>query len=68
MNDQAKTSRQALREDPILSPYDGQEVGRMPVADAAAVEAAIERARRGFEIMRRLPRFVRADILGPVFS
>ena len=67
MNDQAKTSRQALREDPILSPYDGQEVGRMPVANAAAVEAAIERG-RGFEIMRRLPRFVRADILGPVFS
>ena len=53
----------AEAEDIIRSPYDGQEVGRMPVADAAAVEAAIERARRGYEIMRRLPRFARADIL-----
>ena len=49
--------------DVIRSPYDGAVVGRMPVADAAAVEAAIERAQRGYEIMRRLPRFARADIL-----
>lgn len=50
-------------EDVIRSPYDGRTVGLMPVADGDAVEAAIERAQRGFEMMRRLPRFVRADIL-----
>ncbi len=35
----------------------------MPVADAAAVEAAILAAEQGFQVMRRLPRFARADIL-----
>lgn len=47
----------------IRSPYDGTPVGRMPVADEAAVEAAIVAAERGFRIMRKLPRFARADIL-----
>jgi len=50
-------------EDIIRRPYDGREVGRMPVADAAAVESAIRRAEQGFQVMRRLPRFLRADIL-----
>ena len=35
----------------------------MPIADDAAVEAAIARSLRAFEVMRALPRFVRADIL-----
>lgn len=47
----------------IRCPYDGHEVGRMPVTDAAGVEQATSRAARGFELMRRLPRFMRADIL-----
>lgn len=47
----------------ILSPYDGSVVGEMPVAGAADVEQAIGRAQRAFEIMRKLPRFARADIL-----
>ena len=49
--------------DIIRSPFDGSAVGEMPVADAAAVEAAVQRALRGYDIMRRLPRFARADIL-----
>jgi acyl-CoA reductase-like NAD-dependent aldehyde dehydrogenase len=35
----------------------------MPIAEAADVEQAIGRAQRAFDVMRRLPRFVRADIL-----
>ena len=52
-----------MSEDIIRCPYDGHEVGRMPVADAASVEAAVEDVIRGFDVMKRLPRFVRADIL-----
>lgn len=47
----------------IRSPFDGSPVGQMPVSDAAAVEAAIIAAEKAFQIMRKLPRFVRADIL-----
>ena len=47
----------------ILNPFDGSVVGEMPVAGEAEVEAAIQRAQRAFQIMRRLPRFNRADIL-----
>jgi len=50
-------------EDIVRCPYDGHEVGRVAVADEAAVEAAVERALQAFEVMRRLPRFARADIL-----
>lgn len=51
------------RVDVIRCPYDGHVVGEMPVADAKAVEAAVLKAQRGFEVMKRLPRFVRADLL-----
>lgn len=51
------------RYDPILSPYDGSVVGEMPVAGEAEVEAAIATACASFQSMKRLPRFVRADIL-----
>lgn len=51
------------RREAVRSPYDNSIVGEMPVAGEADVEDAILAARRGFEIMRRLPRFVRADIL-----
>ena len=49
--------------DIIRSPYDGLPVGQMPVSDEASVEAAIVAAGRGFQVMRKLPRFARADIL-----
>lgn len=48
-----------MRLEAILSPYDGRLVGEMPVAGEAAVATAV----RMFGTMRRLPRFVRADIL-----
>ncbi len=47
----------------ILSPYDGRVVGEMPVASAEEIEAATVRAQAAFQVMRKLPRFVRADIL-----
>ena len=56
----AKTS---VRQDAILSPYDGSVVGHMPIAEDTDVETAILKAQKGFDVMRRLPRFVRADIL-----
>jgi acyl-CoA reductase-like NAD-dependent aldehyde dehydrogenase len=52
-----------MQTEPILSPYDGSIVGHMPVCDAAEVEAAIGRAQAAFQVMRKLPRFARADIL-----
>ncbi|MGV0912282.1 aldehyde dehydrogenase family protein [Martelella sp. FOR1707] len=51
------------RQDAILSPYDGSLVGHMPVSEEADVEQAILTAEKGFDMMRKLPRFVRADIL-----
>ena len=53
----------AKRTETIRSPYDNRPVGEMPVSEAPEVEAAIVSAQRGFETMRRLPRFMRADIL-----
>ncbi len=47
----------------ILSPFDGSVVGEMPVSDAKDVEAAIVRSQQAFELLRKLPRFARADIL-----
>jgi acyl-CoA reductase-like NAD-dependent aldehyde dehydrogenase len=49
--------------DVIRSPYDGRTVGEMPISDERDVEDAVARATNAFEKMRRLPRFVRADIL-----
>ncbi len=47
----------------ICSPYDGSVVGHMPVAGAEDIERAIVQAQASFDVMRKLPRFVRADIL-----
>lgn len=47
----------------IRSPYDGAPVGQMPLSDEAKVEKAIVAAEKAFQVMRKLPRFVRADIL-----
>lgn len=47
----------------ILSPFDGRVIGEMPVATADDVENAILRSQQAFQKMRKLPRFVRADIL-----
>jgi len=49
--------------DTIRAPFDGSPVGQMPIAGEADVEAAILSAQRSFDVMRRLPRFMRADIL-----
>ncbi|MEK7435500.1 MAG: aldehyde dehydrogenase family protein [Pseudomonadota bacterium] len=49
--------------DKILSPFDGRVVGEMPVSTAEDVENAIVRSQQAFQVMRKLPRFVRADIL-----
>ena len=49
--------------DSILNPFNGQIVGEMPVSDAHDVERSIVRAQNAFQVMRKLPRFVRADIL-----
>lgn len=59
----ADISTETPHTDVVRSPYDGTVVGHMPVADADAVERSIERAQAAFEIMRKMPRFVRADIL-----
>ena len=47
----------------IHSPYDGRLVGEMPVAGDAEIESAVAAAVGAFDTVRRLPRFVRADIL-----
>jgi len=47
----------------VLCPYDGHEVGRMPVSGAEAVESAVAKSVAAFSATKRLPRFVRADIL-----
>ncbi len=52
----------------IRSPYDGAPVGQMPLAGEAAVERAIVAAEKAFQVMRKLPRFVRADILARAAS
>lgn len=52
-----------MQTESILSPYDGSVVGEMPVSSEQDVESAIARASRAYQTMRKLPRFVRADIL-----
>lgn len=47
----------------IRSPYDGSPVGDMPVCSAQDIDLAIGRAQSAFHVMRKLPRFARADIL-----
>lgn len=49
--------------DKILSPFDGRVVGEMRVSTAEEIEKAIVRSQQAFQTMRKLPRFVRADIL-----
>lgn len=52
-----------MQTESIRSPYDGSVVGEMPVSGADDIERSIERAGKAFHVMRKLPRFVRADIL-----
>lgn len=52
-----------VRTEKILSPFDGSVVGEMPISAAGDIQAAIHRAERAYEVLRKLPRFVRADIL-----
>ncbi|SDZ45115.1 Acyl-CoA reductase [Variovorax sp. YR634] len=51
------------KSDSIINPFNGQIVGEMPVSEADDVELSIVRAQKAFQVMRKLPRFVRADIL-----
>ncbi|WFU12884.1 aldehyde dehydrogenase family protein (plasmid) [Rhizobium sp. CB3090] len=53
----------AAQTDKILSPFDGSVVGEMPISNSEDVQAAIHRSMAAYEVMRKLPRFVRADIL-----
>lgn len=52
-----------MKTEKILSPFDGRVVGEMPISMAEDVERAIVRSQQAFQTMRKLPRFVRADIL-----
>lgn len=47
----------------IRSPWDGAVVGEVPLTDPEALELAISRATRAFEVMRELPRHARSQIL-----
>ncbi|MEN9886085.1 MAG: hypothetical protein RL758_663 [Pseudomonadota bacterium] len=47
----------------ILSPFDQAVVGEMQECEASDIEAAIQRSQAAFQTMRKLPRFVRGDIL-----
>jgi acyl-CoA reductase-like NAD-dependent aldehyde dehydrogenase len=53
----------ATQYDDIRSPYDASIIGRMPISTDADIETAICDAEKAFQILRRLPRFARADIL-----
>jgi len=59
----AVDSARPQRLDKILAPYDGKLVGEMEIAEADDVEAALASAVKAYHVMKRLPRFVRADIL-----
>lgn len=52
-----------MQTEAILSPYDGSKVGDMPVCSAQDIERSIGRAQAAYQVMRKLPRFARADIL-----
>ena len=47
----------------IFSPYNQAIVGEMPESESQDIESAIQRSQAAFQVMRKLPRFVRADIL-----
>lgn len=49
--------------DSIRAPYDGAVIGEMPVSSYDDIQRAILRSESAYRIMRKLPRFVRADIL-----
>jgi len=59
----SEATNSAAEEAIVRSPYDGAEVGRVPVAGEADIEQAIVAAEQAFDTMRRLPRYARADIL-----
>jgi acyl-CoA reductase-like NAD-dependent aldehyde dehydrogenase len=47
----------------IRSPYDGSEVGEIRSLDESEVDAAIARSVAAYHVIRKLPRFFRADVL-----
>lgn len=48
---------------PVISPYNGEVVGEVELADQAAVARAIESAEAGYRANRALPRWRRAEFL-----
>lgn len=61
MNDRAAIGSQKY--ETVTCPYDGHVVGEMPISDASQVEQAVATSVAAFAKTKRLPRFVRADIL-----
>ena len=51
------------RTEEVTSPFDGAVIGTVPVADAADVRAALDRAEAGAVTWRRTPAFERMRIL-----
>jgi acyl-CoA reductase-like NAD-dependent aldehyde dehydrogenase len=54
------------RIEPVTSPFDGRRIGRIALATAADVEAAITAAQSAFVELRRWPRLERRDLLDRV--
>jgi acyl-CoA reductase-like NAD-dependent aldehyde dehydrogenase len=48
----------------VKNKYDGSVLGTVPLADAAAVDQAIQAAQRAFPTMAALPAYQRAEMLG----
>ncbi len=57
---------ESSRVDEVRSPYDGERVGRVPLADEAQREAAVAAAVEAFEETRALPRYRRAEICAAI--
>lgn len=63
MHNLALTQATGLEEIAVTSPFDGTLVGTVVETCAASVDALLERARRGAQIARTLPRHKRSAIL-----
>ena len=59
----AGVSTEQRRFDKIRAPYDGSVVGEMPLRTKLRSSVRSPRRSQSFKVMKRLPRFVRADIL-----
>ncbi|MBP2229585.1 succinate-semialdehyde dehydrogenase/glutarate-semialdehyde dehydrogenase [Azospirillum agricola] len=48
---------------PVLNPATGETLARVPLATAADLDAALDSARQGFQVWRRVPAYDRARLL-----